>query len=55
MGDGAVDVAQLVEAEQADAEGPEIGRSSHCSGTPAAVCRPRSMNFLPDWISASSV
>src|SRR6185437_8333312 len=29
--------------------------SSHCSGTPAAVCRPSVANRLPDWSSGSSV
>jgi glycerophosphoryl diester phosphodiesterase len=46
-GHAAVHVVQLFQAvvqlfqEQADAEGLEVGGpSSHCSGTPAAVCRP---------------
>ena len=29
--------------------------SSHCSGTPAAVCRPWPRNFLLDWMPGSSV
>jgi hypothetical protein len=29
--------------------------SSHCSGTPAAVCRPSARNFLLDWMSGSVV
>jgi hypothetical protein len=36
----------LFQPEQADAEGLEVGPSSHCSGTPAAVCRPSARNFL---------
>src|SRR5690606_34254036 len=31
------------------------GRSSHCSGTPAAVCRPTAANFFDDWMPSSVV
>eukprot|EP01034_Spumella_vulgaris_P030690 gene30690-37943_t len=29
--------------------------SSHCSGTPAAVCKPSARNFLLLWMSGSVV
>jgi len=35
--DAALGPAELLEPEQADAKRPEVGASSHCSGTPAAV------------------
>jgi len=51
MGDGAVDVAKLVEAEEADAEGPEIGRLVALQRDAGGGLQASAMNFLPDWIS----
>ena len=33
----------------------KLGGSWHCSGTPAALCRPSSRNFLPEAMSGSRV
>ena len=53
--DGAIDVGELVQAEEADAEGSEIGRlvalQRHAGGGLQAAAR----NFLPFWMSGSSV
>jgi hypothetical protein len=55
QGHRAFDIAQLVEAEQADAKTPEIGPSSHCKATPAAACKPSATNFCADCIAGSVV
>jgi hypothetical protein len=48
---GPVWIVQFLEAEQSDAETAKSAGSSHCMGTPAAICTPMATNFLPDWIS----
>ena len=52
---GAVDVGQLVQAEQADPNVEKSAGSSHISGTPAAAWMPTSRKRDPDWSPGSSV